>query len=37
MRRRMAEAGRAKLRAEYDNRARVAALEDVYDRVARKR
>jgi glycosyltransferase involved in cell wall biosynthesis len=35
LRRRLAEAARAKMRAEYDNRARVAALEEVYDLVAR--
>jgi glycosyltransferase involved in cell wall biosynthesis len=35
--RRMASAGRAKMRDEYDNRQRVAALEDVYDGVARGR
>jgi colanic acid/amylovoran biosynthesis glycosyltransferase len=33
LRRRMAVAGRAKMLAEYDNRARVAALEDAYDAV----
>jgi glycosyltransferase involved in cell wall biosynthesis len=33
LRQRMAEAGRAKMLAEYDNRVRVAALEDAYDSV----
>jgi glycosyltransferase involved in cell wall biosynthesis len=33
LRKRMAEAGRAKMQAEYDNRARVADLEDAYDAV----
>ena len=33
LRRRMAEAGRTKMLAEYDNRVRVAALEDSYDQV----
>ncbi|MES1209769.1 MAG: glycosyltransferase [Pseudomonadota bacterium] len=33
LRRRMAQAGRAKILAEYDNRDRVAALEDAYDAV----
>jgi glycosyltransferase involved in cell wall biosynthesis len=33
LRRRMAQAGRAKMLAEYDNRVRVAALEDAYDAV----
>jgi colanic acid/amylovoran biosynthesis glycosyltransferase len=33
LRRRMGEAARAKMLAEYDNRRRVAALEDVYDAV----
>jgi len=33
LRRRLAEAGRAKMLAEYDNRVRVAALEDAYDAV----
>jgi glycosyltransferase involved in cell wall biosynthesis len=33
LRRRMSEAARAKMLAEYDNRARVAALEDAYDAV----
>jgi colanic acid/amylovoran biosynthesis glycosyltransferase len=35
LRRRMALAGRAKMRAEYDNRLRVAALEAAYDTVWR--
>jgi glycosyltransferase involved in cell wall biosynthesis len=35
LRARMAEAARAKMHAEYDNRARVAALEEAYDSVAR--
>jgi glycosyltransferase involved in cell wall biosynthesis len=35
LRRRMALAGRAKMRAEYDNRVRVAALEAAYDTVWR--
>jgi len=35
MRRRMAIAGRIKMQAEYDNRLRVAALEEVYDTVWR--
>jgi glycosyltransferase involved in cell wall biosynthesis len=33
LRRRLAEAGRAKMLAEYDNQARVAALEEAYDSV----
>jgi hypothetical protein len=33
LRRRMAVAGRAKMRTEYDNRLRVAALEEAYDTV----
>ena len=35
MRSRMAEAGRIKMRTEYDNRLRVAALEEAYDTVWR--
>ena len=35
LRRRMAVAGRIKMKAEYDNRLRVAALEEVYDTVWR--
>ena len=37
LRRRFAEAGRAKMLAEYDNRLRVAALEDAYDQVLASR
>ena len=37
LRRRFAEAGRAKMLAEYDNRLRVAALEDAYDEVLASR
>jgi glycosyltransferase involved in cell wall biosynthesis len=37
LRRRMGEAARRKMQTEYDNQARVAALEEVYDQVARKR
>jgi glycosyltransferase involved in cell wall biosynthesis len=37
LRARMAEAARAKILAEYDNRARVAALEEVYDELAARK